>query len=242
MTKTATNPKTKPAKKAAPTAPVRAARLPPDQRRMQLLGHAMKAFAEHGLGAANHGLVAAEAKVSVPTVFFYFPTREALVDAVLKEIESLYIAAFERIISVDEPAYQTLLHLTQGMTQMQDSHPYHSQIWFEWSVAARSELWPRFLKVHRYMIKVITKLIERGQREGQCRPELNAQDEAHIMHGTSYAIAQMKLTGARPSRVARLVQSMVQTVLTDASLLSEPAKPAAKAPKSKSPAKKPRAA
>jgi TetR/AcrR family hemagglutinin/protease transcriptional regulator len=213
------------------TAP-RAARLPPDQRRMQLLGCAMKVFAEHGLGAANHGLTAAEAKVSVPTIFFYFPSREVLVDSVLREIENLYRTTYERITALNEPAHETLLHLSQAMTQLQDTHPYHSQVWLEWSVAARSELWPRYLKTHRHMIKALTKLIERGQKEGHCRPDLIAQDEAQILHGASYAIAQMKLTGARPSRIARLMHSMVQTVLTDTSLLNTvvipPTKPASR--------------
>jgi TetR/AcrR family hemagglutinin/protease transcriptional regulator len=198
----------------------------------------MKVFAEHGLGAGNHGLVAAEAKVSVPTVFVYFPTREALVDAALREIEELYISTYERITSIEEPAYQTILHLSQSMTNLQDSHPYHSQVWFEWSVAARSELWPRFLKIHRYMIRALTKLIERGQREGDCRADLIAQDEAQILHGTSYALAQMKITGARPSRIARLQLSMIQTILTNPSLVSEQKKAEKKPAKRKSAPKK----
>ena len=42
----------------------------------------MRVFARRGLGAARHAEIAKEAGVSVPAVFFYFPTREELVTAV----------------------------------------------------------------------------------------------------------------------------------------------------------------
>lgn len=63
-------------------------RLDPNARRSQLLEHAMSAFADAGIERAVHADVAARANVSTPTVFKYFPTREALVDAVLQDVES----------------------------------------------------------------------------------------------------------------------------------------------------------
>ncbi|MEP4052577.1 MAG: TetR/AcrR family transcriptional regulator [Litorimonas sp.] len=62
-------------------------RLDPDLRRAQLLEHAISAFADAGIERAAHADVGARAHVSTPTVFKYFPTREALVDAVLSEVE-----------------------------------------------------------------------------------------------------------------------------------------------------------
>lgn len=66
-------------------------RLDPDARRAQLLEHAIAAFAESGIERAVHADVAVRAKVSTPTVFKYFPTRDALVDAVLSEIEDAFV-------------------------------------------------------------------------------------------------------------------------------------------------------
>ena len=62
-------------------------RLSPSERRAQLLEHAMAAFADAGIERAAHADVAARANVSTPTVFKYFPSRDALVDAILNEIE-----------------------------------------------------------------------------------------------------------------------------------------------------------
>ena len=71
-------------------APPSPRRLNPDARKAQLLRHAMAAFAEAGIERAVHADVAARANVSTPTVFKYFPTREALVDAILTEIEDAF--------------------------------------------------------------------------------------------------------------------------------------------------------
>lgn len=62
-------------------------RLSPEARRAQLLDMAVSAFAASGIERAVHADVAALAGVSTPTVFKYFPTREALVSAVLDRIE-----------------------------------------------------------------------------------------------------------------------------------------------------------
>ena len=78
------------ASKLVSEAPSSAKRLSPDARKAQLLHHAMAAFAQAGIERAVHADVAARANVSTPTVFKYFPTRDALVDAILTEIEDAF--------------------------------------------------------------------------------------------------------------------------------------------------------
>ena len=71
-------------------------RLAAKARRELLLACALRVFARRGIGAAHHAEIAAAAGVSVPTVFVYFPTRAALVEAVLAEVERFYIARAEQ--------------------------------------------------------------------------------------------------------------------------------------------------
>jgi len=118
-------------------------RLSPDERREHLLGCAIKVFAAHGLMAANHAKVAAQAHVSVPTVVFYFNTREALVDAVLTEVEHFYTSAFTRIKNAKGPADQVLMEGSRAMTQTLETHQDYGRIMQKWSVSVRSDFWPR---------------------------------------------------------------------------------------------------
>ena len=192
---------------------VRAMRLSPEERRSQLLACAIRVFAEHGLAAANHALVAEEARVSVPTVFFYFHTREALVDAVVAEVERFYTTALASANDPSLPAELTLLTMSHTMTGTLETDPDYSRILMEWSVSVRSSIWPRYLKMHNRITRTVAKVIERGQREGAFRRDVDPFDEAAILHSASRALIQMKETGASPERMERFQRSIVQSVL-----------------------------
>jgi TetR/AcrR family transcriptional regulator, hemagglutinin/protease regulatory protein len=219
----------------------RALRLSPEERREHLLACAIKVFAAHGLNASNHAKVAEEAKVSVPTVFFYFNTREALVDAVLAEVERFYTEAFSSVKNSKEPAVETLIKLSQAMTRTLETHPDYARIMREWSVAVRSELWPRYLRTYRYMNRMMARVIERGQREGSFRPDLDPEDEAAILHAGATALIQLMETGADADRLDRFQRAMIQPVmLPPAVALATPAGTPAPRRRAVKPAAKPR--
>ena len=73
-------------------------RLPPEQRRTQLLTCAIAAAAEHGLARVTHAHVAERAGVSVSAVHSYFRTRDDLVGATLAEVEA-YLSGNRRLSS-----------------------------------------------------------------------------------------------------------------------------------------------
>lgn len=199
------------------TAPARrASRLSPTERRAQLLACALRAFAERGLASANHADVARLAKVSVPTVFFYFNTRDALVDAVLTEIGHFYTRIYKSANSARTPAVDTLNQLTQALAKTLEpslAMADYTRVFREWSVAVRSPIWPRYLKLHRYMTKVLSRVIARGQREGTFRSDIDPDDEALIMTAVSSALFQMMETGADASQLERLRRSTIQSLM-----------------------------
>src|SRR5258708_34398162 len=100
----------------------RAQRLDPAERRPQLLQCAIRVFARRGLGGAHHAEIAREARVSVPTVFFYFPTREALVMAVLDEVPKVLTQMTVTIHSGDRPAPQIVLAHAKAFADSVDTH------------------------------------------------------------------------------------------------------------------------
>ncbi len=75
----------------------RAQRLDPAERRPQLLQCAIRVFARRGLGGAHHAEIAREARVSVPTVFFYFLDWST---ATREEIWPHYLEFQERIVAI----------------------------------------------------------------------------------------------------------------------------------------------
>jgi TetR/AcrR family hemagglutinin/protease transcriptional regulator len=191
----------------------RARRLSPAERRAQLLTCAIRVFARRGLGEARHAEIAKEAGVSVPAVFFYFPTRVELVDAVLNEVERFYCAMADEIHSQPLPAPQLLLGHGLAFADSVDTHTDHARVWLDWSTAIRDEVWPRYLTFQAYVVKVLENTIRRGQQEGDLAVDIDAEDNAHLMFGSAHMIAQMKFTQQAPEKINRFLHTLVRVAI-----------------------------
>ncbi len=106
-------------------------RLPPEERRAQLLEIAIDVFADRGLGAARHAEIAERAGVAVSTVFVYFPTREKLVDDVLDCVASFFLDLLEREYGQDEPCVDLLRSVGERFLDLLETHRSYVLVWLE---------------------------------------------------------------------------------------------------------------
>jgi TetR/AcrR family transcriptional regulator, hemagglutinin/protease regulatory protein len=187
----------------------RARRLTPIERRTQLLRCALRVFARRGLGEARHAEIAKEAGVSVPTVFFYFPSRADLLTAVLDEVERFYYEMAKRIHGRGLPAPRLMLDHAVTFANSVDTHPDYARVWLDWSTAIRDEVWPRYLEFQGRVVRLIEQTIRRGQREGALAANVDPGDEAHLMFISAHMIAQMKFARESPERIERFLQTLV---------------------------------
>jgi len=191
----------------------RARRLLPAERRAQLLICALRVFARRGLGEARHGEIAKEARVSVPTVFFYFPTRNELVNAVLDEVERFYLELAEQVHGRDLPAPQILLQHAITFAASVDTHPDYARVWLDWSTAIRDEVWPRYLDFQGKLVQILEKTIRRGQRTGTVAADVDPEDAALLGFSAAHMLAQMKFLRRAPEKVERFMRAVVRSVL-----------------------------
>ena len=61
---------------------------PPDQRRREILEAAIEMFGQHGYDVATVQVIAARAGVAAGTVYLYFPSKEAILDALREDYEA----------------------------------------------------------------------------------------------------------------------------------------------------------
>src|SRR3954470_819654 len=73
-------------------------RVPPDLRRRQLLAEAAQLLTQHGLEQVQITEVAERAGVSRPLVYRLFPTRQALLRAVLEDFAEFLGARFHETL------------------------------------------------------------------------------------------------------------------------------------------------
>ncbi|HVN30245.1 MAG TPA: TetR/AcrR family transcriptional regulator [Candidatus Binataceae bacterium] len=201
----------------------RARPLEPAERRALLLQCAIRVFARRGLGGARHGEIAREAKVSVPTVFFYFPSHQALVRDVLSEVARFFLAMTERIHDDARPAPEIVLEHGRVFADAMVTHPDYARVMLEWSTALREEVWPLYLRFHEQNIRIIAATIRRWRRETGRDHDEDAEDSARVIAATGYVVAQMKVAGMPSEKIEHFLQTLVRDMLGDANADQLPA-------------------
>jgi TetR/AcrR family hemagglutinin/protease transcriptional regulator len=195
------------------TAPrLRAQRLAPAERRTQLLTCALRVFARRGLGEARHAEIAKEAGVSVPTVFFYFPSRDELVNAVLDEVERFHLELAEQVHGRELPAQQILLQHAIAFAESVDTHPDYARVWLDWSTAIRDQVWLRYIDFQGKLVRILEKTLRRGQRKGTFAADVDPEDAALLGLSAAHMLAQMKFLRRAPEKVERFMRAVVRSV------------------------------
>ncbi len=173
---------------AASPRPAPVVRLNRNDRRRQLLDCAVTVFARDGLGRAGHTQVAELAGVSVPTVFKYFATREALVEAVLGRVERVFLALAKRCHQGERPAREALHEHAQGFIEVAHEQPDLTKIWLEWSGSLRADVWPRFLKLEKKLTKIVAGSIE---GDSETRDGITGVEAALALNGIAHVLIHM---------------------------------------------------
>ncbi|MGB0956598.1 MAG: TetR/AcrR family transcriptional regulator [Panacagrimonas sp.] len=182
-------------------------------RTRQLLDCAITAFAERGTARAGHADVARLAGVSVATVFEYFPTREALLDAVLSDIERFLFA----VMAVGTDAADTrgrvleIFHAFQGCV---DNQPHHMRVWLDWSTSIREDVWPHYVEVQERIIDMFEEMIEADRAAGAISPAVIAGDAARILVGQAHMIVMMRFAHVDQQTVIRFIDHMIDSALS----------------------------
>lgn len=159
-------------------------RLSPEKRKEQLLTFALDVFARRGIGRAGHADIADMANVSVATVFNYFPTREALVEEVLTQVEQRFKVmmgdGFASGQPLDKQLTDVCFHLIDEVIEQQD----WIKVWFEWSTSVREEIWPHFVSSNK---DHFTKITERFE-QANLSDDFSACDRAWQFQGLCYVL------------------------------------------------------
>ncbi len=186
----------------------------PAERREQLIQCALRAFTRKGIGATSHTDLAREAAVALPTVFHYFPTKDELVEAALREVTRFLIGEIlESHLESDVSAPEAIESVLMTFCDAIDSHPHHVQVWLEWSIAVREGLWEHYLAFYREALRGIERLLARGTAEGSVAANLDLADAARVVVSLAHMIVQMRFSGADRRQVVHTVHSLVRGYL-----------------------------
>ncbi len=193
----------------APRAPRRAPKLPVEERRAQLLRCALRAFSREGIGSAGHADIAAEAHVSVPTVFDYFPTRAALIEAVVDEVERFFSARSLGAIAPFRTVREQLAAVLRDFAESCDTSPEYARVWVNWGTSFQKKIWPYYQRFMTGSMKFHRDLIEAGLARGEPLQNVDPDRLTYLIIGTSTTIVQMKMQNVDARWIAQYLQAVV---------------------------------
>ncbi len=194
----------------------RATKLPVEERRAQLLDCAIVVFARKGIAAAGHADVAAEAGVAVPTVFSYFPTRKALVEAVVDEVERVILGNAAKAASGHSTVPAQFLAILRDFADSFDVDPNYSMIWVNWSTSFQEDVWPLYERFVRQTIALHRNVIEEGLARGEPLGKVDPEMSAYEFMGAASVIVQMKMQKLSSRQVGQYLEAVMHGALNQA--------------------------
>lgn len=184
-------------------------RLNPEERRKQLLEAAIDLFAERGIGEAKHADVAKRVGVSTAATFVYFPTRDALLDAVAEEICHFALALFDGVKPEKGGAKVILRQLAGGLLHAEASHPSYVRVLLGLSTRFDERLRRYYKEMQEQLLQKISDIL--WAHEGLTRKD--DRDDARIILSAAQTLALMKIDGEPEEKLTRFTDHTIDVVL-----------------------------
>jgi AcrR family transcriptional regulator len=151
------------------------------ERRELLVAAAYEVMRTHGIANLRTRDVAAQAGITVATLHYYFPTKEALVRAV---IDYAITARMVMPLEIDEAdGRQALRTMTSGLAEQARNDPGHFHLLHEliWLSHDDSSVRDLLRTWHQGWHASVADWIRGGQRDGQFRAELDPEQTASLV-------------------------------------------------------------
>jgi len=193
--------------------PKRAPKLAPEKRRAQLIDCAAKIFAVNGIGGSRRADVAKEAKVSVPTIYAYFDTRDSLTRAVLERVDARLTEIVWGAADQREGAFSKILEVTKAFSNNVDEEPDIMKIWLDWSTAFDDATWPLYENFQKRVAALFCEIIRDGQKTGDVSPDINPEIAAYMVIAGGHMMVQMRLAEKPPVDINAFLNKLVAGAL-----------------------------
>ena len=188
------------------TRPVRKKGPVQEKRRQELVAAAFHQIAERGFEGLRTRDIAARAGVNIATVHYYFPTKEALIGAVVEHA----MARFRTTLAPHgSPADQLRNHLT-ALRHLLVDDPEVGIVMGELALrSARDESIGAIMRdTNDGWHKTIRGLLRRAVKSGQLRPEADSDGVAALVMATCMTLTLPTMAGA--ARGEQAVQQLEQ--------------------------------
>jgi len=151
------------------------------QNRETILSATRELFAAEGLDVPARE-IASSARIGVGTLYRHFPTRDALVDAVLEDALAAFVSAAETALEDRDPWHGFTTFFESALTLHAGNRGLISMIETNRHGLERAQAMRRRLR------PLLARLVERAKESGGLRPDFTAQDVPLVFWAVDRAI------------------------------------------------------
>jgi TetR/AcrR family fatty acid metabolism transcriptional regulator len=151
------------------------------EKRALILQAAVRVFARKGYHEARVGDIAAEAGAAHGLLYHYFESKETLLETIFRETWSELLRALEQVEEEVRPAGEQLRQVAAIILRSWRRDPDLVRVLVR-EVARSPQLGGQVDEIEK-AFAAIERIIERGQRAGELRRDLDARLTAWIVYG-----------------------------------------------------------
>jgi AcrR family transcriptional regulator len=153
-----------------------------EARRLQLIDTALDVFAAKGLEAATVKDLSDAAGVAQGLLYHYFPSKEALLEAVLER--HYFLPEIRRILSADRhrPAAEVLLEVARGFARMLAENRSVMQLMLR-EAPSNPLIAKRIERSRRDGVRLLTEYLQSRVAAGELRPHDSDAAARLLMYG-----------------------------------------------------------
>lgn len=146
-----------------------------EETRRDIIAAAIHEFAENGLTGARVDAIAARTKTTKPMIYYHFGSKEKLYAAVMEEAYAVVRSKEQDLHLDDLPPTEAMQRLVEVTFDHHAAHPDYVRLVCVENMERGRHITGRPSMVQRNAIAIetVSKLLERGEREGVFRPGVN---------------------------------------------------------------------
>jgi TetR/AcrR family transcriptional regulator len=188
-------------------------RLPADQRRRTILDAALSVLADGGYAGMTTARLARKAGVTEPILYRHFPSKRAMLRALLDEVTERMMAAFRQVTDGEPDPVRALRRICLAYPDLSRRHHREfriiNQALLEPGDAKTRQLLAAHYDAYRQFFQ---DLIERGQRAGLLRRDIPAGAGAwHMIHSALGFLMAQEIRGEE--RSSKLIEAFADATL-----------------------------